>query len=468
MSFDFNLSSDDDDNDNDIVLDDRIDEGTATLINGGVLDGMNGDNARKLSASDILGSPGLTKSATDATGSINQACGDLESDDDSPGDDSNGDADNHGGFNFNGYDDYYDFDEYGDKESGATTTAVAFPSDFDVANDGNEARKDEESEEEIDWEDAEEEEKAAHADGEGIATPKAVTVDFDAGADATDTAAATKGKKKSRSFSRFKHDRLNPRLRLMLEDLHRASLLAWASHAHGVSRCASEDVSLGLAHSLIPTAWIFRDDKGAAKGRGAEARPAISADTARTSGPSVTIPTSEDVGHFLRWFLRYVGDNNSDGNIHFTGHLDRRWERRHRRNPRRSARFSAKGRRTSARGGAMVLLCGNVNTDTIKLLGRWHSDAMMRYLHQDAQHNVQQLTLQFLAVPYRPCTSICRYDTYDSVIPRPNPHHGCGRAYGKIQCPGIVLSPDLWQNNTKFIQHKSLVSTREPSQRSQE
>ena len=33
--------------------------------------------------------------------------------------------------------------------------------------------------------------------------------------------------------------------------------------------------------------------------------------------------------------------------------------------------------------GAMALLCGNTDTDTIMLLGRWHSDAMMRYLHQD-------------------------------------------------------------------------------------
>lgn len=36
-------------------------------------------------------------------------------------------------------------------------------------------------------------------------------------------------------------------------------------------------------------------------------------------------------------------------------------------------------------GGAMALLCGRVDRNTIQLLGRWHSDAMMLYLHQQAQ-----------------------------------------------------------------------------------
>ena len=42
-------------------------------------------------------------------------------------------------------------------------------------------------------------------------------------------------------------------------------------------------------------------------------------------------------------------------------------------------------------GGAMALLCARCDTDQIKLLGRWHSDAMMRYLHQEAQPVLQQL-----------------------------------------------------------------------------
>jgi hypothetical protein len=32
-------------------------------------------------------------------------------------------------------------------------------------------------------------------------------------------------------------------------------------------------------------------------------------------------------------------------------------------------------------GGAMALLSGHMDMDHIRMLGRWHSDAMMRYLH---------------------------------------------------------------------------------------
>ena len=35
--------------------------------------------------------------------------------------------------------------------------------------------------------------------------------------------------------------------------------------------------------------------------------------------------------------------------------------------------------------GAMALLCGHVDTDTIRLLGRWRSDEMLRYLHLQAE-----------------------------------------------------------------------------------
>ena len=56
-----------------------------------------------------------------------------------------------------------------------------------------------------------------------------------------------------------------------------------------------------------------------------------------------------------------------------------------------AANFSSTGlqaKEISARslraGGAMALLCGNVDSDIIKLLGRWHSDQMMRYLHAQA------------------------------------------------------------------------------------
>jgi hypothetical protein len=45
-------------------------------------------------------------------------------------------------------------------------------------------------------------------------------------------------------------------------------------------------------------------------------------------------------------------------------------------------------------GGAMALMCGNIDFDIIKLLGRWQSDAMLRYLHVQAQPVTQQLAVK--------------------------------------------------------------------------
>jgi hypothetical protein len=48
-------------------------------------------------------------------------------------------------------------------------------------------------------------------------------------------------------------------------------------------------------------------------------------------------------------------------------------------------------------GGAMALLCAKVDPDVIKLLGRWQSDQMLRYLHLQAypqMHTFSTLMLQ--------------------------------------------------------------------------
>jgi hypothetical protein len=47
-------------------------------------------------------------------------------------------------------------------------------------------------------------------------------------------------------------------------------------------------------------------------------------------------------------------------------------------------------------GGAMALLCGKVDFDLFRILGRWHSDAMTRYLHMQAQ----PVTQNFAATMY--------------------------------------------------------------------
>jgi hypothetical protein len=46
--------------------------------------------------------------------------------------------------------------------------------------------------------------------------------------------------------------------------------------------------------------------------------------------------------------------------------------------------------------GAMALLCARVDTDIIRLLGRWRSDEMLRYLHLSAQPIMRDFSRQML------------------------------------------------------------------------
>ena len=47
--------------------------------------------------------------------------------------------------------------------------------------------------------------------------------------------------------------------------------------------------------------------------------------------------------------------------------------------------------------GAMALLCANVDTDRIRLLGRWRSDEMLRYLHVQAEPLMRDFSSRMLA-----------------------------------------------------------------------
>jgi hypothetical protein len=40
----------------------------------------------------------------------------------------------------------------------------------------------------------------------------------------------------------------------------------------------------------------------------------------------------------------------------------------------------------------MALLCGNIDHNTIRMLGQWHSDAMVRYLHLQAKLLMRKFT----------------------------------------------------------------------------
>jgi hypothetical protein len=47
--------------------------------------------------------------------------------------------------------------------------------------------------------------------------------------------------------------------------------------------------------------------------------------------------------------------------------------------------------------GAMALLCANVDADRIRLLGRWRSDEMLRYLHVQAEPVMRHFSSRMLA-----------------------------------------------------------------------
>ena len=53
--------------------------------------------------------------------------------------------------------------------------------------------------------------------------------------------------------------------------------------------------------------------------------------------------------------------------------------------------------RSARAGGAMALLCGRVDPSIIKLVGRWRSDVMLRYLHLQAMPMMQHLAAAMLS-----------------------------------------------------------------------
>ena len=286
MSFDFNLSSSDDDD-----IDRNNNKGDAggegNLFGEGLLDG-NGNVS-------VGGNP--KPAAMDAYNESDSA-------------DNNSADPNTNSENDFGFDDYYDFDEEEDRKPSSmdsTFATMAFPSDFD-AETKDEVHDDEEEEDEIDWEDAQEETDTA--------TLKAVTLDLRTNVGTKEPAKGnttskrkTKNQKRTRSVSVFKHDKLqgNPGLQSLLGDLHKSSLLAWASHAHWCSAQAYCETNLGLAHSLIPTAWLWNET--------ATPTTAPTATNTTVSGyasaAGTNIPTEEDVGHFVHWFVSYVSASTS-------------------------------------------------------------------------------------------------------------------------------------------------------------
>ncbi len=280
MSFDFNVLSSDDD-------------GSDKEESGNVF----GENKNETIGGDTTQSTRMTKMISTEDKTMDFDLSDVDS----------LHSNKHNDFAFDGYDDYYDFEDEDRKPSSmeSSSETLAFPSDFDVTttpsvlgqneNDDPSDNDDHEDEDEIDWEDAEEDPREPAATATSM-TPKAITIDLDKDKNTNESNDARskqpKRTKRARSVSVFRHDKLegNPGLQSLLGDLHKASLLAWASHAYGISQHASDETHLGLAHSLISTAWLWKGEEDC----------------------SVAIPTHKDVGHFVHWFRTYVvGSSNS-------------------------------------------------------------------------------------------------------------------------------------------------------------
>ena len=62
-----------------------------------------------------------------------------------------------------------------------------------------------------------------------------------------------------------------------------------------------------------------------------------------------------------------------------------------------SSEISARSLRA---GGAMALLVSDVDTDMIRLLGRWRSDEMFRYLHLTADPITKDFAHRMLSADY--------------------------------------------------------------------
>jgi hypothetical protein len=68
-------------------------------------------------------------------------------------------------------------------------------------------------------------------------------------------------------------------------------------------------------------------------------------------------------------------------------------------------------------GGAMAMFFGKIDINNIRLMGRWHSDAVMRYLHGQAQPIVgrfAEVMYNNVAYTFQSDETIPIIDSYDN------------------------------------------------------
>jgi hypothetical protein len=61
------------------------------------------------------------------------------------------------------------------------------------------------------------------------------------------------------------------------------------------------------------------------------------------------------------------------------------------------------------------MMCSKIDLDIIRMMGRWHSDAMMRYLHVQARPIIERYAANFFnngAYTFQPDKTVPSIDNY--------------------------------------------------------
>jgi xeroderma pigmentosum group C-complementing protein len=210
-----------------------------------------------------------------------------------------------------GYDAFSSDDDDDRKPAALNSVAMLLPSEFDALPEADN-HNDEESEDNIDWEDAAEDDLPMQPSTGTAATPtvaaklpaKAVTVELgDLGYKKDDSFTKNDKKRKRRVPKKvFRYENLPPNLKVFLENLQKVHLLGLCGHAMFASRYASNEEVLHVAHSLIPLAWLGSSKESEKDGSVGAAAPGV-----------------QDLNHFVGWFGDFSGAKPQSGSFAFAG-----------------------------------------------------------------------------------------------------------------------------------------------------
>ena len=173
-------------------------------------------------------------------------------------------------------------DDEEQEEAKPGISTIAFFSDDEEEEEGEEG-------EDVNWEDAEDDSdnsrKGVDSSDDAkltadklVASLKPVTIDFRPNDERKGKKKTDSGKKRSRKTYRFDH--LPIHMQQFISQLEKAHLLCFTSHALLISKQCSEEETLHVAHSLLPSPWLNENF---------------------TLGP-----TEQELRNFCHWFFDFV------------------------------------------------------------------------------------------------------------------------------------------------------------------